>query len=137
MRDNFGKLTTYKYINTFKNWMNENTSGIIIITLRDNQKTTEITDNSLSSITETFLSPVGSLYKNLFPIQDYNLDDMLQYLGNDFTKPIDIIDFELTNSKDEISLSWHLTPKEKEKVSRSIYTKKNQQSLKRLTMLLK
>ncbi|MBL4592790.1 MAG: patatin-like phospholipase family protein [Flavobacteriales bacterium] len=136
MRDNFGKLTTYKYIYTFQDWINENTSGIIIITLRDKQKHLTVNKKSTSSITETFLSPVGSLYENLFPIQDYNLDEMLQYLGNDFTQPIDIIDFELNNSENEISLSWHLTTKEKERVLNSIYSKKNQESLKRLKSLL-
>ena len=80
MRDNFGKATTYKYIYTFKEWINNNTSGIIIISFRDKQKNLMIKDNSLRSITETFFSPVGSLYENLFPIQDYNQDDMLQYL---------------------------------------------------------
>ena len=136
MRDNFGKLTTYKYIHTFKKWINENTSGIIIITLRDKKKHLSVNKKSISSITETFSSPLGSLYQNLFPIQDYNLDEMLQYLGNDFIQPIDVIDFELNNSNDEISLSWHLTTKEKEKVLNSIYSKKNQAALKRLKILL-
>lgn len=136
MRDNFGKLTTYKYIYTFKDWINENTSGIVIITLRDKPKHLTVNKKSISSITETFLSPVGSLFENLFPIQDYNLDEMLQYLGNDFTQPVDIIDFELNNNENEISLSWHLTTKEKEKVLNSIFSKKNQESLKRLKVLL-
>jgi hypothetical protein len=136
MRDNYGKITTYKYIHTFKEWINKNTSGVIIITLRDKQKIVEISDNSLKSITETFFSPVGSLYENLFPIQDYNQDDMLQYIGNDITQPIEVINFELDNSNDEISLSWHLTTKEKEKVFNSIFSENNQQSLKRLLQLI-
>jgi Patatin-like phospholipase len=136
MRDNFGKMTTYKYIYTFKKWINENTSGIIIITLRDKPKHLEIKNNSLNSITETFFSPVGSLYENLFPIQDYNSDEMLLYLGSTFTQPINIINFELNNSENEISLSWHLTTKEKEKVINSIHSKNNQKSLKELQLLL-
>ncbi|MBL4669508.1 MAG: patatin-like phospholipase family protein [Flavobacteriales bacterium] len=136
MRDNFGKLTTYKYIDTFKEWIDNNTSGVIIITIRDKQKHLLVKENSISSITETFLSPVGSLYKNLFPIQDYNSEEMLNYLGNDFKQSIDIIDFELNNNKNEISLSWHLTTKEKEKVLNSISSKKSQESLKKLKNLL-
>lgn len=136
MRDNFGKLTTYKYIQTFKNWINENTSGIVIITLRDKPKNLAVNKNSMRSITENFFSPVGSMFDNLFPIQDYSLDEMLNYLGNDFTQPIDVIDFELNNLENEISLSWHLTTKEKEKVLNSINSKKNQEALKRLKHLL-
>jgi hypothetical protein len=136
MRDNFGTLTTYKYIYTFKDWINKNTSGVIIISLRDKPKQLPVNQKSINSITENFLSPVGTLYKNLFSIQDYSLDDMLQYLGNDFIQPVDVIDFELNNSENEISLSWHLTTKEKEKILKSIYSKKNQESLKRLQVLL-
>jgi len=136
MRDNFGKLSSYKYIHTFKDWINENTSGIVIITLRDKPKNLAIKKESIASITENFLSPVGSIFSNLFPIQDYSLDEMLHYLGNDFTQPVDVIDFELNNSENEISLSWHLTTKEKEKVLNSINSKKNQEALKRLKLLL-
>ena len=136
MRDNFGKLTTYKYIHTFKEWINENTSGIIILALRDKPKNLAVNKESIGSITENFLSPVGSMFDNLFPIQEYSLDEMLHYLGNDFTQPIDVIDFELNNSKNEISLSWHLTTKEKEIVLNSIHSQKNQEALKRLKLLL-
>ncbi|PJB14140.1 MAG: hypothetical protein CO118_10165, partial [Flavobacteriales bacterium CG_4_9_14_3_um_filter_32_8] len=132
MRDNFGKITTYRFIYTFKEWINSNTSGIIIISFRDKQKNLKIKDNSLRSITETFFSPVGSLYENLFPIQDYNQDDMLQYLGDNLEQPIDVFDFELDNSENNISLSWHLTTKEKEIVLNSIYSVKNQKVLNKL-----
>lgn len=136
MRDNFGALTTFKYIYTFNDWINENTSGIIIISLRDKQKQVAVKDNSLKSISETFLSPVGSLYDNLFSIQDYALDDMLQYINNDVSQPIDIINFEIDNPNNSISLSWHLTTKEKESVLNSIYSDDNKEALKRLKKLL-
>ena len=136
MRDNYGTLTTFKYIDTFKEWINNNTSGVIIINYRDKLKNKVIDNNPLQSIAEDFTQPVGSLYGNLFPIQDYNLDDMALYLSNDINQPMDIIDFELSNNKDEISLSWHLTTKEKEKILNSIYAKNNQLAFKRLKALL-
>jgi len=137
MRDNYGALTTFKYIHMFKEWINENTSGIIIINYRDKLKSKEIEDNPLKSIGETFAQPIGSLYGNLFPVQDYNLDDMAQYLSSNIDQPLDIIDFELNNNRDKISLSWHLTTKEKEKISNSIYSEKNQLALQQLMILLK
>ena len=136
MRDNYGSLTTFRYIHTFRNWINENTSGVIIINYRDKLKLKDIEDNPLKSISENFAQPIGSLYGNLFPVQDYNLDDMVQYLSHSIAQPIDIIDFELNNNKDQISLSSHLTTKEKEKILNSIYSNKNQQAIKRLKKLL-
>jgi hypothetical protein len=136
MRDNFGALSTYKHIHTFKNWINENTSGVIIITIRDKSKDKVIENNPLKSIIESANSPLGSLYSNLFQIQDYNLDDMLQYLSVDLSHPIDVIDFELESNTNQISLSWHLTKKEKANVLNSIHSKNNQKSIVRLTKLL-
>lgn len=137
MRDNYGALTTYKYIYTFKDWIDENTSGVVIIRIRDKEKDKNISQNPLLSVSETFTSPIGSLYANLFSIQDYNLDDMIQYLSNDFNQPIQIIDFELENEDNHISLSWHLTTKEKETIINSMQSKKNQQSLQELKDAIK
>lgn len=136
MRDNFGKLTSYKYIYTFKDWINNNTNGIIIINIRDKPKNLPIKDNAVKSIAENIFSPVGSLYDNLFTTQDYNQEQLTQLLSNSINQPVNIINFELNNSENEISLSWHLTTKDKERVVQSINTKSNQESLNLLLDLL-
>ena len=136
LRDNYGAITSYKFIHTFKSWIEENTSGVIILTFRDKQKEHKIENNPLQSIVESISLPIGSLYSNLFYIQDYNLDDMMQYLSNDVKSPIDIIDFELDNVNNRISLSWHLTSKEKVDVVNSMNSKNNQKSTVRLIKLL-
>lgn len=136
VRDNYGTLTTFKYLHTFKEWINENTSGVIIIQIRDKEKNKKIDDNALRSITETFSTPLGSFYSNLFAMQDYNFDDMVQYLGNDIEQQIHIIDFELENEQRRVSLSWHLTPREKNAILNTMNAKNNQQSLERLKDLL-
>lgn len=136
LRDNYGALTSYKYIHTFQKWIEENTSGVIILTFRDKPKEHTIDNNPLQSIVESISLPIGSLYSNLFYIQDYNLDDMMQYLSLDFKNSIDIIDFELDNVNNRISLSWHLTSKEKENTINSMYSKNNQKSMVRLVKLL-
>ncbi|MCL4857117.1 MAG: patatin-like phospholipase family protein, partial [Flavobacteriales bacterium] len=136
LRDNYGALSTFKYIHTFKDWLEENTSGVIILTFRDKPKAHKIESNPLQSISESISLPIGSLYGNLFVIQDYNFDDMMQYLSTGFKQPINIIDFELDNAKDKISLSWHLTKKEKQHVVNSMNSKNNQKSIVRLLTLL-
>jgi hypothetical protein len=136
VRDNYGAITTFKYMHTFKEWINENTSGVIIIQIRDKEKNKKVADSPLRSIAETFSTPIGSFYSNLFIVQDYNLDDMVQYLGNDIEQQIHIIDFELENEQSRVSLSWHLTPREKNAILNAMNTKNNQQSLARLKSLL-
>lgn len=137
MRDNFGKLTTYKYISTFKKWLNDNTKGIVIINFRDKPKQLPIKDNAVKSISENLFSPVGSLYDNLFTTQDYNQEQLFQQLSQDINKPIYVIDFELNNPENEISLSWHLTTKDKEKIINSIKTPNNKSNLELLMKILK
>ncbi|MCW8897220.1 MAG: patatin-like phospholipase family protein [Flavobacteriales bacterium] len=136
VRDNYGAITTFKYMHTFKEWINENTSGVIIIQIRDKEKNKKVTDSPLRSIAETFSTPIGSFYSNLFIVQDYNLDDMVQYLGNDIEQQVHIIDFELENEESRVSLSWHLTPREKSAILKAMNSKNNQQSLARLKGLL-
>ncbi|MCC7331059.1 MAG: patatin-like phospholipase family protein [Flavobacteriales bacterium] len=136
LRDNYGTLSTFKYIHTFQKWIEENTSGIIILTFRDKPKETKIESNPLQSLMESISLPIGSLYGNLFAIQDYNFDDMMQYLSTGFKQPIHVIDFELDNVKDKISLSWHLTKTEKENVFNSMKSKNNQMSLIRFSDLM-
>ncbi|MDT8411587.1 MAG: patatin-like phospholipase family protein [Vicingaceae bacterium] len=136
VRDNYGALTTFKYMHTFKQWINHNTSGVIIIQIRDKEKNKKINISPLRSITESFSTPLGSFYSNLFAMQDYNFDEMVQYLGNDIEQQVHIIDFELENEESRISLSWHLTPKEKSTILNTMNTKNNKQSLARLKKLL-
>lgn len=132
MRDNCGTLTTLKYISTFKKWINQNTSGVIIVQLRDKGKEKRINKNSLLSIAESFSSPIESLYGNLFAVQDYHVDNLSQYLKNEIDQPIDIINFEMENEENNVSLSWHLTTKEKEAILSAIHSASNQNALHRL-----
>jgi hypothetical protein len=49
-----------------------------------------------------------------------------------------VVDFELRNEKpDKISLSWHLTKREKKKVVESIHLPENKLAFKRLEVLLR
>src|SRR5690606_14969953 len=132
VRDNYGAITTFKYIHTFRKWIDENTSGVIIIQIRDKEKDKSIADNPLRSIAETFSTPIGSIYNNLFAIQDYNLDDMIQYLSDDIQQPLHVIDFELENEQSRVSLSWHLTPREKKSIIEAMNSPINKKSLAQL-----
>ncbi len=81
---------------------------------------------------------MGSFYGNLFQVQDFNQNQQIQYADSWCKSSIEIIDFQLRNElKDRISLSWHLTNKEKQKVLESLYLPENQESVKRISELLK
>jgi hypothetical protein len=138
LRDNYGLETTFRFIKTFNDWIAENTSGIIIIQIRDKHKNIPIDENPSQTLAEALSRPLGSFYGNLFQVQDFNQNQQIQMADLWSKSPIDIIDFQLRNElNDRISLSWHLTNKEKKKVFASLFLPENQKALKKLGDLLK
>ena len=136
-RDNYGVETTLKFLYTFRNWISTNTSGVVILQIRDRRKQKADEVNSNPTLIQSISAPAQSLYDNLFSVQDLNQNSLLNYAGLWFDGKIDVVDFELRNEKpDKISLSWHLTKKEKKKVMESINLPENQLAFKRLKVLL-
>ncbi|MCE3278852.1 MAG: hypothetical protein K0S44_1043 [Bacteroidetes bacterium] len=130
LRDNYGLETTLRFIKTFNDWIAENTGGIIIIQIRDKHKNIPIDENPSQTLAEALSRPLGSFYGNLFQVQDYNQNQQIQMADLWCKAPIDIVDFELRNElNDRISLSWHLTNKEKKKVFASLYLPENQKAV--------
>lgn len=137
LRDNYGLETALRFIKTFNDWIAENTSGIVIIQIRDKHKNIPIDENPSQTLFQALSRPMGSFYGNLFQVQDFNQNQQIQYADIWCKSQIDIIDFQMRNElNDRISLSWHLTNKEKRKVMESLSLPENQESLKRLQELL-
>jgi hypothetical protein len=138
LRDNYGLETTFRFIKTFNDWIAENTGGIVIIQIRDKHKNIAIDENPSQTLAEALGRPMGSFYGNLFQVQDFNQNQQIQMADLWCKTNIDIIDLELRNElNDRISLSWHLTNKEKKKVSASIFLPENQKAINKLVDLLK
>ncbi|MBA3705939.1 MAG: patatin-like phospholipase family protein [Bacteroidetes bacterium] len=138
LRDNYGLETSLRFIKAFNDWIAVNTSGIVIIQIRDKHKNVPIDENPSQTLMQALSRPMGSFYGNLFAVQDYNQNQQIQMASSWCKSPIEIIDLQLrNNSKDHISLSWHLTNKEKKKVLESISLPENQAAMKRIVVLLK
>ena len=136
IRDNYGIKTALKYIYVFRNWISSNTSGVVIIQTRDKYKEIPVEENPRSAL-QTMTSPLGSFYGNFDKIQNFNHDELVQYASAWFDGPIDIVDFQLKNDKErKISMSWHLTTKEKMQVLDAINMPENQRAIKKLKKLL-
>lgn len=138
LRDNFGLETSLRFIKTFNDWIAQNTSGIVIIQIRDKHKNIPIDDNPSQTLMQALARPMGSFYGNLFQVQDFNQNQQIQAADLWCKSPVEIVDVQLRNERnDRISLSWHLTNKEKEKVLESLKLPENQDAMKRITELLK
>ncbi|MEO6883305.1 MAG: patatin-like phospholipase family protein [Bacteroidia bacterium] len=138
LRDNYGVEPALKFIYAFRKWIEENTSGIVIVQIRDKHKEFPIQDNAPKTIIETLTQPINTLYATLFNVQDFNENQMIEYTSLWFKGKIDFVDFQLQNDPgDNISLSWHLTNKEKKQVVNSMKLPENRASVAKLKELLK
>ena len=88
------------------------------------------------TVFENFITPLGNIYGNLLTIQDYNQEESFQYAQSWFKGKLDYITIELPTKEQDISLSWHLTTREKNSVFNSIYLPQNQEALKTLKRIL-
>ena len=136
VRDNYGYRTTAMFLFTFREWIAANTSGVVVIQMRDKQRELEVkpVNNSLFS---RLLDPVSSVYGNFVKSQDQDYDLMLKQVDAWAKFPLEIIDLQLRHEDDdEISLSWHLTAVEKKHVLATIHSPDDQRAFARLRDLV-
>lgn len=153
--DNFGISDALKFLFNFKDWISNNTSGVIILSIRDTRKDAPIRERSNLSILERISVPISSVYNNLGNSQDLSNDYKLTFANEWFDGEIDLIGLEYNTlsifeqkefinkaqenwQKDleRASLSWHLTKKEKTNIINNIKQPSNQESLQRLKNLV-
>ncbi len=159
LSDNFGVGDAVRFIQTFKDWIKENTNGAIIITIRDSDKDPFIKKNVKQSMWNKLVNPVGSIYSNWDYMQDFHNDNALEYTYWTLNGKLDVVpfqyipkpkgwtDFNMAKinyekfeeefNKERASLSWHLTNLEKESIKRTILEKNNVDALNRLKQLLR
>jgi hypothetical protein len=137
IRDNYGSKTTISFINVFKEWIKENTSGVVVVRIRDLKKNnTGVGKEQMSMIDKLFM-PFGNMYGNFPFVQDFDQDENLALTIPNFDFPLDILSFNLRQSLDDkISLSWHLTAFEKDQVRKSFQSPVNEIEINRLLNLI-
>lgn len=137
MRDNYGIVNALRFVYVFREWIAANTSGVVMIQTRDMPKNKAPEAEPHPSLFQSLAKPLGSFYDNLFVVQNYNFDRELEYTPHWLNCPLTVVDFQLQNdTPDRISLSWHLTGKEKRKVLGSIQAPRNQEAVIRVKELL-
>lgn len=137
IRDNYGTKTTLAVLHRVNKWIEENTSGVVIVRIRDTKKLLDDESYNQVGFIEKITLPFNNVYKNFPRVQDFNQDELMESFLAESDFPVDILEFNLRERKvDRISLSWHLTTQEKNKISQAIKSKNNLNELNRLKKLL-
>ncbi len=139
LRDNFGLSTSLRFVNTFQDWLQQNTSDIVLVEIRDRRLSNWDNEVENSSFLNLILNPLLALQNNWFKLQDYNQNDQAAYLAQVLGPKFKRVLFEYgsENKTSSASLSFHLTAAEKADVAAALYDKFNQQSFKRIGDLMK
>lgn len=137
-RDNYGLTTTSRFIYTFKDWIKANTSGVLIVQIRQYPKEREITDYKNETLLTGILSPITSVYGNLSAVQDYDQAYEIGAVSDVLDGKVELITFEYTPDKkeEETSLSFHLTTKERLDIINTVNKPYVHQGIERIKELL-
>jgi hypothetical protein len=138
IRDNYGGKVTVDYLFAMSDWIKENTSGVIILETRDTKRILNDEYYNEISLIDKITLPFGNMITNFTRTQDFDQEQLMKLCSKSFKFPVDIVTFNLREeTKDRISLSWHLTKREKKKIAKAFYSEENQAMLTKLTHLLR
>lgn len=145
LSDNFGIQDALRFLYVFQEWIKSNTSGVVLIAIRDSEKNQEIPASELPRILEKITNPLKNIYSNWDNVQTIQNEVLFNYMAESMPFELERVEFEyapekvqaeaLTGSQltmKRASLNWRLTAREKKSILASIYTSKNQESITRL-----
>lgn len=139
LRDNNGQESSLRFLNVFRDWINENTRGVLIIQVRSRQKGSWDDTYKNGGISEIITKPFTMLQTNWFRLQDYLQDDEISYAKNIFDKPLHRVAFMYIPEKEEsgATLNFHLTASEKKEVNSSLRRINNVEAFKQIEAILR
>jgi len=139
LRDNYGQETTLRFIDVFNDWIKENTSGVVIVQLRDRLNDNWQQPYETNSVADMIVTPATMLQHNWYKLQDYFQTDQYGFLrgANDSgIRRINIM-YKPQNTDKGAALNFHLTGREKRDVKQSFSSDINRQAIQTITELLK
>lgn len=138
LRDNYGGKVTIEYLFALNTWIRENTSGVIIVEMRDTKRILNKQNVNRITLIDKLKVPFSNMMDNFDRTQDYDQEQLMELSKTSFDFPVEIVTFNLRESvEDRISLSWHLTEREKQKIKDALSSQENKNALKELKKYLR
>ena len=129
-RDNFGELNAIRFLNSFREWIQQNTSGVVLLQIRDRKAGGWETPYESNDITEIVTKPLLLLQDNWYKMQEYNQDDLLSLSQNGMGFPFHKLVFQYAPRTEDAgaALNFHLTKQEKQNIIGSLDNSENQRA---------
>ncbi len=139
-RDNYGVGLGIRFVHVFKDWIRENTGGVVFVQIRCWDKIHSIKTSDDKGVFENMLTPAEAAGGNVTDIQDFEQDNALALLNDALGgNQIEMVRFHYrpVRKNREASLSFHLSRREKLDIFEAFYTADNQASVKALKQVLR
>ena len=138
LRDNYGQETTLRFLETFDDWIRQNTSGVLIVQMRDRSPGGWEYPYLSDDITDHATKPFLLLQHNWFKMMEYFQNDMLSYYSEHPGRTVYKVLFQYAADKEEnkAALNFHLSRRERLDIMHSVNSYFNAQSFKQLLQLL-
>jgi hypothetical protein len=139
IRDNYGQETALRFIQVFQQWIRENTSGVVLIHIRDRKTGGWEHPYESTNITELATKPMLLLEYNWFKMQEYSQNDLMglarSMMGNYFYS----FCFQYIPEKSDAraALNFHLTKSEKLNIAGALGNAGIQQTFMQFQQLIK
>jgi hypothetical protein len=130
LRDNYGPETAIRFLQVFRKWIRENTSGVVLVQIRDRKIGGWEYPYTSDNITEIFTKPFLLLQYNWYKMQEYNHNDLLSLTEEAFGPSFRRISFEYVPKKEDAgaALNFHLTKRERKNIREALYSEENTKS---------
>lgn len=138
LRDNFGTELSNRYLHTMREWIKENTSGVIMLQIRDTRQFEIFPPSDMNTLGKMLADPLFVIQNKWEPFQSYSQgytrDYLKEYMGNQLQYVT--LQYIPEDNKKVAALNFHVTAKEQEDLLKSIYHNDNNNEIKKLLQLL-
>lgn len=145
LSDNFGIQDALRFLYVFQDWISKNTSGVVLISIRDSEKSIEIPQTEPPRIFEKIFTPLKNIYINWDNVQTIQNEVLFNYMDESMPFQLERVEFEyspeqvqvkeLSGSQETMqraSLNWRLTAREKRSILTSIESRKNRLAIEKI-----
>jgi len=129
-RDNFGEMNAIRFLNAFREWVQANTSGVVLLQIRDRKAGGWENPYESDDVTEIITKPLLLLQDNWYKMQEYNQDDLLSLAQSGMGLPFYKLVFQYAPKSEDAgaALNFHLTTQEKLNIISSLDNQENQKT---------
>jgi len=138
-RDNYGLGLAIRFAHVFKDWIRENTGGVVFVQIRCWDKIHTIAPSDDKGVFENMLTPAQAAGGKMTDMQDFEQDNGIALLNDAMGgNRVEMVRFHYrpVRKNREASLSFHLSRREKLDIFEAFYTADNQASIKALKQVL-